>query len=106
MLSNLKETAINYGSSYSNWLQLMSSFSGKYYEVAISGEDAFKKLEELNKNYIPNKLVAGSVGESKIPLMEGRFNPGETFIYVCVEGACKLPESKMSKAINQMKIEF
>jgi len=106
MLSNLKETAINYGVSYSNWLQLMSNFSSKYYEVAISGEDSFEKLKELNKDFIPNKLVAGSLGESNIPLMEGRFNPGETLIYICVDGACKLPESEMSSAINQMKIEF
>jgi uncharacterized protein YyaL (SSP411 family) len=106
MLSNLKETAINYGSSYSNWLQLMSSFSGKYYEIAISGEDAFNNLVELNKQYIPNKLVAGSLKESNIPLMKGRFNLGKTLIYVCVNGACKLPESEMNKAVNQIQIEF
>ena len=106
MLNNLKDRAVQYGSGYSNWLQLMCDFSGGYYEVAIAGENAMEKLQEINQHYIPNKLIAGSTSESKIPLMEGRFNENNTYIYICVDGTCKVPETSIKKAINQLKIEF
>jgi len=106
MLNNLKDRAVQYGSGYSNWLQLMCDFSGGYYEVAIAGENAMEKLQEINQHYIPNKLIAGSTSESKIPLMEGRFNENNAYIYICVDGTCKVPETSIKKAINQLKIEF
>jgi len=106
MLANVKDRTQKYGSGFSNWLQLMADFSGDYYEIAISGENAFEKLHELNENYIPNKLIAGSIKNSKLPLMEGRYNESETYIYICVDGACKLPESDTEKALNQIKVKF
>lgn len=106
MLSNVQDKIHKYGSGYSNWLQLMSDFSSGYYEIAISGKKALDKLPEINKNYIPNKLIAGSTKKSTIPLMEGRFNENETLIYICVDGTCRLPESDVEKALKQIKINF
>jgi len=106
MLNNVKANSLQYGSGYSNWLQLMSNFVGEFYEIAISGEDALDKLKEINQQYIPNKLMAGSLTDSNIPLMEGRFSKNETLIYVCVDGACKLPESSTENALNQIKIKY
>lgn len=106
MLHNVQERTQLYGSGYSNWLQLMCNLTGNFYEIAISGNDSKTKIMELNKNYIPNKLIAGSIKKSNIPLMEGRFNENETLIYVCVDGACQLPESEVKKALNQLKIKF
>lgn len=106
MLNNVKDDINKYPSGYSNWLQLMSDFSSNYYEIAISGADAITKLKEINQTYIPNKLIAGAVGESNLPLMEGRFNDDETFIYICVDGACKLPETEVEKALDQLNTYF
>ncbi len=106
MLNNVKDNSLQYGSGYSNWLQLMSNFIGDFYEIAISGEEALNKLKEINLQYIPNKLMAGSLSKSNIPLMEGRFSKNETLIYVCVDGACKLPESSTKNALNQLKINY
>jgi len=106
MLNNMKERAQQYGSGYSNWLQLMSDLSNEYYEIAISGENAKEKLVEINQYYIPNKLIAGSTSESKIPLMEGRFSKNETYIYICVDGACKLPETNVQNSMNQINIKY
>ncbi len=106
MLNNVKERAQKYGSGYSNWLQLMANYTGDYYEIAISGENAFDKLLQINKKYIPNKLIAGSIKKSNLSLMEGRFNENETLIYICVDGACQLPENNTEKALNQLKIKF
>ncbi|MFK5959284.1 MAG: thioredoxin domain-containing protein [Lutibacter sp.] len=106
MLNNVKDRTLQYGSGHSNWLQLMADYSGDYYEVAISGKDAKNKLIEINKNYIPNKLIAGSAKKSNIPLMEGRYNEDETLIYICVDGACQLPVNETEKALNQLKIKL
>ena len=103
MLNNVRESIPNYPAGYSNWLQLMSDLSSNYYEVAISGPDAISKLKEINQTYIPNKLIAGSTKESQLPLMQDRFNNDETFIYICVDGACQLPVTKVEKALGQMK---
>ncbi len=106
MLNNVKEDAIKYPSSYSNWLDVMSNYVGDYYEVAISGKDALEKLEEINKEYIPNKLIAGSINESTIPLMKDRYVKDKTFIYICVNGSCQLPQTETRKAINQIKKHY
>ena len=102
MLNNVKENIAMYPAGYSNWLQLMSDFAGNYYEIAVSGAESHDKLTEINQVYIPNKLIAGSTTESAIPLMQDRFNDDITFIYICVDGACKLPESEVDKALNQL----
>lgn len=106
MLNNVKTTINSYPSGYSNWLQLMSDFASTYYEIAVSGKDAVEKLKEINQVYIPNKLIAGSIGESNIPLMEGRYNDDITFVYICVDGACKLPENEVNKALEQLNKYF
>lgn len=106
MLNTIKEDAVKYPSSYSNWLELMSNYIGNYYEIAISGNDALEKLEEINNEYIPNKLIAGSINESELPLMKSRYVKDETFIYICVNGSCQLPQTETEKAINQIKKNY
>lgn len=106
MLQNVKERTQQYGSGYSNWLQLGSNFVGDYYEIAIAGKDALSRLKEINQHYIPNKLIAGSTKKSNIPLLENRYNEKETLIYVCVNSACNLPEKEAKKALGQLKIKF
>ncbi len=106
MLHNVQKKTQKYGSGYSNWLQLMADFTGYFYEIAVSGDKAMDKILQINKQYIPNKLIAGSTKKSNLPLMEGRFSENETLIYICVDGACQLPVSETKKALNQLKISF
>ena len=103
MLNNVRADATQYGSSYSNWLQLMLNLADDYYEVAVTGPDAKDKLAELHQYYIPNKLVAASVKGSSLPLLENRAVLDKTLIYVCVNNSCKLPVSEISLAVKQMR---
>lgn len=98
MLNNVKPEMKDYGSGFSNWLDLMLNYTNPFYEVAIVGASVSEKISELNSTYIPNKLIVGSKTESKLPLLENRYVDGETLIYVCVNNACKLPVSEVSKA--------
>ena len=67
MLNNMIDTIQNFGSAYSNWLDLYSNFSEDYFEIAISGTKAKEKLQEINKEYIPNKLICGNTTKSDLP---------------------------------------
>jgi uncharacterized protein YyaL (SSP411 family) len=64
------------------------------------GEAALDKVNEINTEYIPNKLIAGSMTNSNSYLLKGRFSEGETLIYVCVNNTCKLPVRDTSKALS------
>jgi len=103
MLSNMVSDIPNYGSAYSNWLDLYSNFTEGYFEVAVSGKDALKKVREINQKYIPNKLICGSTTESSLPLLENRFIENNTLIYVCVNKTCQLPTEDTNQAFEQIK---
>jgi len=103
MLNNVKPEMKEYPSAYSNWFDLMLNYAQPFYEVAIVGAEAKQKITELNKTYLPNKLIAGSLLENNMPLLENRYSPDNTFIYVCVNKACKLPVTKVNDAIKFIK---
>jgi len=70
--------------------------------TAIVGE-AYQELgKSILANYIPNSIVVGSKEEGEIELLKNRYNEQQTLIYVCVEGACKLPVTSAEQAINQL----
>jgi uncharacterized protein YyaL (SSP411 family) len=102
MLSNMNTKIVRSPSAYSNWLGLYLNYSNPYYEVAISGTNALEKLNEVNAYYLPNILIAGSTRESNLPIMESRFIEDDTYIYVCVDGACKLPVDNTKEAVDQL----
>ncbi len=103
MLNNVKPEMQEYGSGYSNWLDLMLNYTHSFYEVAVVGPLVSEKVIELNKVYIPNKLIVGSKTESNLALLENRYVENKTLIYVCVNNACKLPVSEANKAIDLLK---
>ncbi len=103
MLHNIKPQIQSYGSGYSNWLDLTLNFSFNFYEIVIIGNEAKDKLRELNKKYIPNKLLAGSLSDSERALLKNRFVEDQTLIYVCVNNSCKYPVEEIKEAINAMK---
>jgi hypothetical protein len=100
MLKNVEPEITQYPSGYSNWLDLLANYQSGYYEVVIVGNNAIEKTNELNSQYIPNKLVAGSTVAGKRPLLEGRFVEDQTLIYVCVNNTCKLPVRETSDAVK------
>lgn len=103
MLKNVEEQMADYIPGYSNWGILMLQYTQPFYEIAICGSKAHEKRNELNKHYLPNKLIIGSTTESKLSLLENKHVPGKTMIYVCVDKACKLPVESTFEALEQIK---
>lgn len=102
MLKNVLNEIGEYPSGFTNWIYLLSNFQNNFYEVVIVGEEASEKIAELNKQYLPNKIVAGAKGETPGPLFENRWAQDQTLIYVCVNNACQLPVEETGTAINLM----
>jgi len=106
MLKNVLDQAFNYGSGYSNWLLLYSDFIGEFYEIAIAGKEAKSMVEDIEKRYIPNKIIAASNSDSDLPLLKDRFADNKTLIYVCIDGACLLPKENVEEALKQIDIKY
>jgi hypothetical protein len=102
MLNNMTKNMQNYGSAYSNWLDLYSNFTEGYFEVAVSGLNAKEKIKDINHKYIPNKLICASTTKSNLPLLQHRYVAGKTLIYVCVNKTCQLPTEDVHTAFNQI----
>jgi uncharacterized protein YyaL (SSP411 family) len=103
MLNNVQEEVLQSPTEYYNWLNLMLNYTDNYFEVAISGKDAIAKTSQLQSYYLPNILIAGATKETNLPLLENRFVDSETYIYVCVDKACKMPETEVDVAVSKMK---
>ncbi|MBP2832489.1 thioredoxin domain-containing protein [Aquimarina sp. U1-2] len=103
MLHTIKPQIQSYPSGYANWLDVMLNYTFTYYETVVVGEDALQKIQELQKKYIPNQLLAGSTEDSKMPLLHNRFTNEKTLIYICVNNACKYPVDNIEEAIKLLK---
>jgi len=72
-----------------------------FFEIVITGKNAHEKKSELDKNYLPGKIFAGStVSDSSLLLFQNRFVEGKTKIYVCENYNCKLPVEETAKALE------
>ena len=102
MLSNVLRDIEKSPISFTNWLDLYVSQSNPFYEMAVSGSESGQLVKAIQGNYLPNVILAGSTSEVNIPLLKNKYNDGDTFIYVCVNGTCKLPVTEVDLALKQI----
>ena len=87
-------------SGYSNWASLLLMRIFGIYEIAITGEEADFKRQELEKNYIPNKILLGGKAGS-LPLLQDKWDD-KTRIFVCQNRTCQMPVEHVSDALKQI----
>ena len=87
---------------YSNWCALYAELAFPYYEIAIVGESFESLRSSMRKKYLPNTIFLGAGNEGKLELLKGKFQQGETYIYVCRNRLCKLPVQKVEAALKQL----
>ncbi|MES2485635.1 MAG: AGE family epimerase/isomerase, partial [Bacteroidota bacterium] len=96
---------LDYASAYSNWLNLWLDLSSDNKELAVCGETAAEAVKEVNKQYLPHIIVAGSAAESVIPFLQNRFVKDHLMFYVCQNKACNLPSEDLEAVINELSIQ-
>ncbi|MBS1500455.1 MAG: thioredoxin domain-containing protein [Bacteroidetes bacterium] len=100
LLRNVAHLIPKYGSSYSNWAALMLYEVFGMYEIAIAGPEAEKLRTEIEKNYIPNKIILGG-DKGSLPLLTDKAGD-TTRIFVCRDKTCGLPVSTVGDALKQI----
>lgn len=100
LLRNAFPHMAKYGSSYSNWFMLLLDEVFGVYEVAITGNNAEALRGQMEKNYIPNKIMLGGK-KGSLPLLQGKFGQA-TQIFVCKDKTCGLPVNDISGALKQI----
>ena len=102
MLFQMKDRVSQFPKNHSNWLRLSLLLGNTFELTVISGKDAFEWSDQLDSKWIPHRLIAASDTKSSLDLFEDRFSEEQTFIFVCVEGRCLLPNTnpKNYKPIN------
>jgi uncharacterized protein YyaL (SSP411 family) len=100
LLRNVVSPIAKYGSSYSNWAMLLMNELFGIYEIAITGEHAGQKRTELEKKYIPNKIMLGGK-KGSLPLLQDKF-AATTRIFICKNKTCGLPSENIEEALKQI----
>ena len=100
LLRNVVGQIAKYGSSYSNWCMLLLSEIFGVNEVAITGNDAEKLRVDIEKKYIPNKIILGGK-KGSLPLLSDKF-AATTRIFICKDKTCGLPSETIEEAIKQI----
>ncbi|WP_081868406.1 thioredoxin domain-containing protein [Flavimarina sp. Hel_I_48] len=104
MLLNVSKEINTYPGGYSNWLDLMLNFTNPFYEVVITGNQAEEKLEELNRTYLPNAIIATMNNpEEYLDLFESRWDDDNTWIYICTNRTCQRPVASVKEALPLLK---
>lgn len=106
MLAPIVPMVARYGSSFSNWAQLMMHKDYQHYEVVIVGKEAETAVEAFNKEYLPNAIVIASKKGSDDVLFESRYQKGKTLIYLCKGNVCEAPVEldKLGEIIAKIKL--
>ncbi len=88
---------------HSSWAQVLLQQLNTPFEVAIVGPEAHTLRQELQRHYLPDVWVMGSIAASKLPLLQGKLQPGKTLIYVCKDKVCHRPVATVQEALDDIQ---
>lgn len=100
-LRNIVPHMAKYGSAYSNWGMLLLDEVFGVNEVAVTGPDAEAFRLQLEKTYIPDKIMLGGT-QGSLPLLRDKF-AAHTQVFVCKDKTCSLPADNIATALKQIK---
>jgi uncharacterized protein YyaL (SSP411 family) len=104
MVSAVERLLLTEPQYLTHWLGLYLQMAYPTAEVAIAGPTCREKALELYQHYLPNKVVAATAHESKLPLLQYRqHKEDETQIYVCYNRACQKPVTEVAEAVQQIR---
>jgi uncharacterized protein YyaL (SSP411 family) len=87
----------------SNWASISLLRLKPTAEVLLVGVQANDQALQINKTYLPNKILMASTTSSSLPLFEYKTVVGnETTIYVCFDKVCKRPVNNFTDALAEI----
>ena len=100
MLGKVQPILVSQPSYLSNWASLYTYFVTPTAEIAITGKDYLLFRSELDKYYLPNKILTGTEKQSNLPLLQDRTATDKSTVYVCYNKTCKLPVHSVKEALE------
>ncbi len=91
MTSLVKSKLYKQPLKHANWMHSVYNFTFPFYEIAVTGPSAIEKMNLLLPFYLPDSVISTSASTSDLYLLKGRYDPINTFYYVCVDNFCKIP---------------
>ncbi len=91
------------GIHLAGWAMLAQKIAQDPFEVAITGTDAIKRANWMQRQYLPHAIFLGG-GKEDLPLLENKLIAGKTVYYVCRNKVCKLPTEDIEQALKQLEI--
>lgn len=99
MLHTMSGSITQYSTQHCNWIQLAFWFNLPFLEIAISSPTATEQIGELNREYVPNCILAASDKASELYLFKERYDKDHRKIYVCTYGRCNAPSTDIREVI-------
>jgi uncharacterized protein YyaL (SSP411 family) len=88
------ELPVKYPTSFGLWLSLLYEMIKGTAEIAIVGGKEVETLAEVQRLFIPHKLVmAAPEAMSQYPILKGKETDGKTLVFLCRNYACQKPVS-------------
>ena len=104
ILAQVTELIVAEPEYMSNWGVLALEVSDMFTEVIVVGPKANDFANEINQQFIPNKIIAGTTKEMELSPFEMKTAVnGETTIYVCYDKTCKRPVTSVAEALKQIQ---
>jgi len=104
MVFQLGHLTINEPNYMSNWGIVLTELKYGMAEVAFTGKDCLDLKNEFKKEFHPFTLVMGAKTVSTLPLLADKMTqPDTSMIDVCYDKTCKLPVTRVTDAISQLK---
>lgn len=102
MLEKMREELNGFSPNISKWMEVMGKISRSPIDIAITGDKAREKADELQKNYLPLARYSGGNKEDLV-LLQGKLKKDQNLIYVCVDRTCQTPTDSVTKALEQIE---
>ncbi len=103
MLDHMSRFLLTYPNSFSLWCIELQNRSGPLKEITITGKDAKKYFLEIHtKRYLPGVIFSTAHKEDNIASLKGKYQGGETLIYICKDFTCLPPLRDINDAFTEI----
>jgi uncharacterized protein len=105
MIQSLAQAIINYSTSFGVWAMCMQQLITGLNEIAITGPKAMKLLSNVNRLFIPNKVIQIALTPSEeFPLLKGKLiSVNKNLIYLCRDYSCQQPVETFEELVLLLK---
>jgi uncharacterized protein YyaL (SSP411 family) len=103
MLSQMQSLLLRDVQWVTNWAALHCMRVTPTAEIAFVGKECDALRKDMDRFFIPNKVVMGTLEGSTLPLLDQKTEiAGQSAIYVCFDKTCQLPVTSVEDALKQL----